>query len=206
MNSNIYDANGYSTEPTTTNYASFQASYSPHGWELKANTIYRNISKYWYRQRSEIEGFVAGASIKRTFTRGEKILAIRLNVRKRWMNLIIADHDPVQMPGPPPLQAGLRTEFGSNRVGISIDTQLHLDRTQSLSDDLIVPIGDLLLLNLGVTTKLGPVSLGVTIGNALGRVYDNKLFAYEKRVNYSDREVDFIAAPFIPGISLGFDF
>lgn len=206
MNSSIRYATDFRTDPITTRYASIQTRYSPHGWELQTNVIVRSVDQYWYSKPSIIEGVVLAASVKRTFTWGSRVLSLKLNTRKRWIDLMVVNQPTIPMPGPPPLQAGFRTEFGTNRFGLLIDSQLHLDRSQTLTEELITPLGNLFLLNTGFTTRFGPLNLGVTVGNALGKIYDNKLLAYQRRINGYEREIDYIKAPFIPGISAEIDF
>lgn len=206
MSSSIRYVTDYKTDPITTQYASIQTQYSPNGWELKTNMIIRSIEQFWYGNPSKLEGVVLAASVMRTITWGSRVLSLKLNTRKRWMDLIVVNQPEIPMPGPPPLQAGIRTEFGTNQFGLLIDSQIHLNRTQMLTEEMIAPLGNLILLNAGFTKRFGTLNLGVTVGNALGNIYDNKLFAYQRRINEQEREVNYVKVPFFPGISVELDF
>lgn len=207
MNSSIHYVNdSRSDDPISTRYASIKTQYTPYGWELKTSLIVRSIEQPWFDKPSKMEGVVLGASVKRTFIWGSRALSLKINTRKRWIDLIVVDQPRISMPGPPPLHLGFRSEFGTNRFGLMIDSQLHLNRDQLLTEDLITPLGKLILLNVGATTRFGPANLGVTVGNTLGSIYDNKLYAYQRRINEDEREIDYVKAAFYPGISIEIDF
>lgn len=207
MNSSIrYVEDSRTEQPITTSYASLQTRYYPEGWEIMTNLIVRRVDQDWFNKSSQMEGFVLGASIMRTFTWGDKALSLKVNTRKRWIDLIVDDQPKFPMPGPPPLEAGFRTEYGTNRFGFLIDSQLHLNRNQMLSEEFIVPLGNLIMLNAGFTTRFGPANLGLTVGNVLGSIYDNNLYAYQRRVNEQEREIEFVQAAFYPGLSVEIDF
>ncbi len=206
MNSGLRDATARS-EPITTNYASMQVSYEPADWKFNTSVTAKDISLSWYEKPATINGIILGALVQRTITRDDRALAIRITARKRWMKLDVISEQTQQMPGPPPLQVGLRTEYANGSFGVSLEAHFYSSRTQSLSEDLTTSLGQLLLLNAGVTKQIGPVNAGMSIGNLFSKFHENKMYAYQQRISEDESIVEYIIAPpFIPGISLNIDF
>lgn len=205
MNSGLRDATVFS-DPITTNYASIKTSYNTQEWLLSTSITAKKVSLSWYEQSSQIEGAILGASAQRTISWNEKAFALRLTARKRWLDLE-TPKQKTQMPGPAPLQVGFRAEYVTENFGITLDAHYHSSRTQSLSDEFTTSLGDLILFNVGLTKRFGPVNTGLSIGNVFGMFRENKMYAYQKRINEHESEVEYIVAPpFIPGISLNLDF
>lgn len=206
MNSGLRDATARS-EPITTNYASMQVSYEPADWKFNTSVTAKDISLSWYEKPATINGIILGALVQRTITRDDRALAIRITARKRWMKLDVISEQTQQMPGPPPLQVGLRTEYANGSFGVSLEAHFYSSRTQSLSEDITTSLGQLLLLNAGVTKQIGPVNAGMSIGNLFSKFHENKMYAYQQRISEDESIVEYIIAPpFIPGISLNIDF
>lgn len=206
MNSGLRDATAR-TVPITTNYASMQVSYEPMGWQFKTNFTAKDVSLSWYEQLATIKGLILGASAQRTITWDNRALALRVTARKRWMELNVLDEQSMQMPGPAPIQIGVRTEYATGRFGVSLEVHYYSKRTQSLLEDLTTSLGELLLLNIGVTKQIGSVNAGLSIGNVLGMIRENKMYAYQQRISDHDSKVEYIVAPpFIPGVSVNLDF
>lgn len=204
MNSSLRDATEY-TDPITTQYASIHSEYSTQNWKITSDLKVKSVSLSWYNQPAEIRGIVLGSSVQRTFWWDHRALTLRMSTRKRWMELDV-NNRLQQMPGPTPFMVGFRAEYATDGYGLTVDTQIYSSRTQSLSDKVTTDLGGLLLLNFGATKRFGPVSLGLSIGNSLGLFRENKLLAYQRRTSQTDSEIEFIVAPFIPGISVGIDF
>lgn len=204
MSSDLRDATKY-TKPITTKYTSIHANYSTPDWQITSDVKVKNVSLSWYKHPAEIRGVVLGSSVQRTFRWDHQALTLRMSARKRWMDLDVNSRVQ-QMPGPTPLKVGFRAEYATDGYGVTLDTQIYSSRTQSLSDQVTTDLGGLLLLNFGASKRFGPVNMGLSIGNSLGLIRENKLLAYQRRTSESDREIDHIVAPFIPGISVGIDF
>lgn len=206
MNSGLRDATAR-THPITSKYASFQATYTPAGWQLTTNMTAKNVSLSWYEQPAAIEGVVLGSSVERTLSWDDQALALRVTARKRWMELDVKEETSRQMPGPAPLQIGMRTEYVKSGFGVSVESHFYTSRTQSLSEEFTTSLGQLLLLNVGITQQMGPVNAGLSIGNVIGMFRENKMYAYQQRISDYESEVEYIVAPpFIPGISASIDF
>ena len=195
------------SEPITTNYATMQLSYEPADWKFITNITTKDVSMSWYEQPATIEGMIVGGSVERTITWADRALAMRITTRIRWMELDVNDGQTQQMPGPPLVQAGFRTEYATGRFGISLEAHYYSSRMQSLSEDLTTSLGGLLMLNAGVTKKIGSVNTGLSIGNITGKFRENNLHAYQQRISNDERKIEYVTAPpFIPGISLNIDF
>ena len=205
MGSDLRDATKY-TKPITTQYASIHSRYSTPYWQITTDVKVKSVSLSWYNQPAEINGIVLGNSVQRTFWWDHRALTLRISTRQRWMKLDVNGRDQQQMPGPTPFKAGIRAEYATDGYGVSVDAQIYSSRTQSLKEHITVDLGKLLLLNFGVTKRFGPVNMGLSIGNSLGLFRENKLLAYQRRISEVDSEIEYIMAPFIPGISVGIDF
>lgn len=204
MSSNFRDATNY-TKPITTQYASVHSGYSTPNWQISSDFKVKSVSLSWYDQAAEIRGFVLGSSLERTFWWDQRALTLRISARKRWMKLDVNDRVQ-QMPGPTPFMMGIRAEYATAGYGVRVETQIYSPRTQSLADEVSTDLGGLLLLNFGATKRFGPVNLGLSIGNSLGLIRENKLLAYQRRTSETESEIDYIVAPFVPAISVGIDF
>ncbi|CAN5193952.1 hypothetical protein BH23BAC3_BH23BAC3_14170 [soil metagenome] len=206
MHSGLRDGTARS-EPITTNYASLQLSYQPAGWKFMTSITAKDVSLSWYEQPATIKGIILGGSAERTITWDDRALAMRITARKRWMDLDVINRQTQQMPGPAPVQVGMRTEYATGGFGVSLEAHFYSSRTQSLSEDLSTSLGELLMLNAGVTKQIGSVNAGLSIGNIIGMFRENKMYAYQQRINESESRVEYIVAPpFIPGISMSIDF
>jgi len=207
MNSGLREATARSA-PITTNYASMQISYKPTGWKFMTSVIAKEVSLSWYEQPATIKGITVGASAHRMITWDERALAVRITTRKRWMKLdVISEQTTRQVPGPAPVQVGVRTEYATGSFGVSLEAHFYSSRSQSLSDDLTASLGQLLLLNAGVSKQFSSVNAGLSIGNIIGMYRENKMFAYQQRINADESKIEYIVAPpFIPGVSLNIDF
>lgn len=204
MNSNLRDATNF-TKPITTQFVSIHSNYTTSEWQVESDLKMKNVSLSWYNKAADIRGMVWGGSLQRTFWMERNALTLRLSSRLRWMKLDV-NNGVQQMPGPTPFMLGFRTEYATDGYGISVDAQVYSSRTQSLADEVNIDLGGLILLNLGVSKRIGLASMGLSIGNSLGLVTENNLLAYQRRISETDSEVEFIVAPFIPAISVGFDF
>jgi hypothetical protein len=204
MNSSLRDATKY-TKAITSQYVSIHSNYSTPNWKISSDLKVKSVSLSWYNQPAEISGIVLGSSLQRTFWWDHRALTLRMSTRKRWMKLDVNDKLQ-QMPGPTPFMVGFRAEYATDGYGLSVDTQIYSSRTQSLSDRVTTDLGGLLLLNLGATKRFGPVNLGLSVGNSLGLIRENRLLAYQRRISESDSEIEYIVAPFVPGMSVGIDF
>jgi hypothetical protein len=195
------------SEPITTNYASMQLSYVPEGWEFMTSVTAKDVSLSWYEKPSTIKGIIVGGSAERTITMDGRALAIRITARKRRMELDVINKETQKMPGPAPLQAGVRTEYATNRFGLSLEAHYYNSRTQSLSEDLSTSLGKLILLNAGVTKKFSSVNMGLSVANITGTIRENRMFAYLQRISEDESKIEYIATPpFIPSISVNIDF
>jgi len=206
MHSGLRDATARSA-PITTNYASMQVSYKPDSWNFIASATAKDVSLTWYEQPATIKGIILGGSAEHTITWGGRAIAMRVSARKRWMDLDVINEQTQQMPGPAPVQAGLRTEYATGRFGVSMEAHYYSTRTQSLAEGLTTSLGTLLMLNTGVTKQIGPVNAGLSISNVFGMLRENKMYAYQQRISEEESKVEYIVAPpFIPAISMSIDF
>lgn len=206
MHSGLRDAVALS-EPIATNYATMQVSYEPAGWKLMTSITAKDVSLSWYKQPAAIKGMIMGGSAERTITWYDRSFAIRITARKRWMDLEVMNEQTQKVPGPAPVQAGIRMEYATGRFGVSLEAHYYSSRTQSLSEGLTTSLGDLLMLNAGVTRKIGPVNAGMSVGNITGMFRENMMYAYQQRVSEDESKIEYVVAPpFIPGISLNIDF
>lgn len=206
MHSGLRDATARS-EPITTNYASMQISYEPAGWKFITSVTAKDVSLSWYEQPAAIKGIIVGGSAEHTISWDDRALAMRVTTRKRWMELDVVNGQTQQMPGPAPVQIGVRTEYATGKFGVSLEAHYYSSRTQTLSEDLTTSLGELLMLNAGVTKRIGSVNAGLSIGNVFGMFRENKMFAYQQRISEDESKIEYVVAPpFIPGISLNIDF
>jgi hypothetical protein len=206
MRSGLRDATAQS-DPITTNYASMQISYEPAGWEFNTSVTAKHVSLSWYERPATIQGIILGASAQRTITWDDRAFTMRITTRNRWMELDVIGGQTQQMPGPASVQTGMRMEYVTGRFGVSMEAHFYSSRTQSLSEDLTTSLGQLLLLNAGVTKQFGRVNTGLSVGNLFGMFRENKIFAYQQRISEDESKIEYIVAPpIIPGISLNIDF
>ncbi|HET8865046.1 MAG TPA: hypothetical protein VFM80_05050 [Gracilimonas sp.] len=203
MSGNFRDATNF-TKPITTQYASIHSGYSTKKWQITSDVKVQSVALSWYDQPAEIRGAVFGSSVQRTFWWEHRALTLRMSTRVRLMKLDVNDQIQ-QMPGPTPFMGGFRAEYATDGYGLMVDTQIYSSRTQSLEDQVYADLGGLLLLNFGLTKRFGPVNMGLSIGNSLGLFRENKLVAYQLRTSDTESEIDYIVAPFVPGVSVGID-
>lgn len=190
---------------TSTNQASMQATYTTNSWFVETQLQGKKIDLHWYGQPATINATIIQARAQHTINNPRYTLVTQTNIQTRNSRLETPTKT-TSVPGPAALQTSLQVEYARDNFSATASIHYHSNREQALDAQTTASLGQLCLLNLGVTKQIGKIQAGLSISNALSLVSKNKVFAYQKRTSDKESEITYVYGAPLPKLSINVDF